>query len=44
MQTLDPTVCWLHGGKQRRLECQGCIANFEMDRDLDAIEEMEAEF
>ena len=43
METITPVICWLHGG-QPRFSCQGCIANFEIDRDLDAIEEMESEF
>lgn len=36
-------TCWVHG-EQPRYSCQGCIQNFEIDRDQAAIDEMESEF
>jgi hypothetical protein len=31
--------CWLHGGKQKKSECQGCLHNYESDRDYDGLVE-----
>jgi hypothetical protein len=31
--------CWLHGGKQIKAECQGCLNNFDSDRDYDGMVE-----
>jgi hypothetical protein len=31
--------CWLHGGHYKKAECQGCLANFDSDRDYDGLVE-----
>ena len=37
---LDDGLCWLHGAKTKKSECQACIANFESDRDQAALDEV----
>lgn len=36
---LDLATCYLHGGRQKRNECQGCIDNYDIDRDYDGMME-----